>query len=759
MSNSSAPENPRRRPSAKEQQQRSARRNSSSYQEKRPTGSQRSASAPRNANAARRSNSSSTQRSDRREAPAHSTRPTRNTAPARKLQPSKKAPAKKKAIAAAGKNVPVLNKAKSIAATAGQRFVHLLKSSRVALIITIIVGILFVGGLADTLLNLDKAFGGVSVNGIDVSGMNAEQIRAKLNDELETRVESGDVLVYASEKDFRAAIVEQNARASLQASGEDPDSYEPEEDYTYWDTTAADLGAMFPLDEAAEKALAVGRSDGGIFKRLALFFSPANLEFDLNFNPDALEHLAEEIDDAVGDLREDAYIEFEYGYAYAYEGHDGVMVIRDHLAKKLSDAYLSLKPQTYIVAQVEPAPSRISFEKAQATADAINREIGNGALFHYDGKTFHTYAYDLGIWTDANTVQLEDGSYTIKLTIDKDVAVPRLVDELNAHVKGHNTHIQMERVNGEVIVHTSGEGKIPEVAAAVQKLEDELYGENGRVWGDGSDMGVIDINIEESDAPESLTLAQARDLGLVEVIGEYTTYYYNSPENAARIHNVQLAADILDGRIVDSEGGTWRFNTETGPTDTPESGFQAANIIGEGDDYIDDYGGGICQVATTIFNAVYESGLTVTLRAAHTLYQPAYPDGRDAAVSYPDLDFEWRNDFKSDVLLHMSYTDDSVTAQILSVPTGYTVKSEASAWREGAKYGTKFEEDEDLATGNWYISTTGQDGKSIDVTRTIYDSDGSVYYSEVFSSTYSPRDEVVKVGPGTDTSKIKTRDD
>lgn len=80
-----------------------------------------------------------------------------------------------------------------------------------------------------------------------------------------------------------------------------------------------------------------------------------------------------------------------------------------------------------------------------------------------------------------------------------------------------------------------------------------------------------------------------------------------------------------------------------------EAGFQAAHAIINGE-YDDAIGGGICQVATTVFNAVYEAGYPVTERRNHSLYISSYPTGRDAASAYPDLDLTWVNDGTSDVL-------------------------------------------------------------------------------------------------------------
>ena len=93
---------------------------------------------------------------------------------------------------------------------------------------------------------------------------------------------------------------------------------------------------------------------------------------------------------------------------------------------------------------------------------------------------------------------------------------------------------------------------------------------------------------------------------------------------------------MLNNSIARADGGEWSFNDTVGEANE-EAGFQAAHAIINGE-YDDAIGGGICQVATTVFNAVYEAGYPVTERRNHSLYISSYPAGRDAAIAYPDLD-------------------------------------------------------------------------------------------------------------------------
>ena len=155
-----------------------------------------------------------------------------------------------------------------------------------------------------------------------------------------------------------------------------------------------------------------------------------------------------------------------------------------------------------------------------------------------------------------------------------------------------------------------------------------------------------------------------------------------------------------------------------------------------------DYGGGICQVATTIFNAVYDAGLPVVRRHNHSLYVATYPDGRDAAVSWPDLDFIWENDLTSDVLVTLSYTGGSVTCTLYGVDPHREVSTKTGSWKTGQKYGTTNIVDTSIGSDYWYTQTYGRDGSSITVWRTVRDEKGNVIIEDAFESNYDPKNQV-----------------
>lgn len=615
-----------------------------------------------------------------------------------------------------------------------------------------VVALVIVLFMVDLGMNWDRAYGNISINGINVGGMTRQEITQTLKDDFVTPLSQAQVMIYADEK-ARTEALKLMAAAEEAVNNADSASVLDAEEIDFWLTDAVSLKAHLYYEEAVDQALDVGRANGGLFTRLSLTFQPVNIEMDFTLDENEVEHLAATIDIAIGDPRKDTNVVISRAWATVDEGHAGMMVDRTWLTDKLKTALMSKKDIDSFQAQLSNAPSRITKEQAELMCEQLNHALGCEADLTYNSDTYHASDIDLGNWTRVDVVSVGDG-FALKPSLDSSRAIPAIVEGANARVTAEDTTCTFEKTQNGIVVHTAGTGRMPEVSAAVSDLNDELYGPNGYCYTD-KEPQTIDITIGQSDRPESLPLERAIELGLVSKIGEFTTNFSNYFGTENRNHNIKLAADILNNGIIKANGGVWSFNSESGDTNEA-AGFWAAGSIVSGE-VIDSIGGGICQVATTIFNAVYEAGMTITERHNHTLYMANYPDGRDASVSYPDLNFTWRNDLDSDVLLVMSYTDTSITCTLYSVYTGYYAKSDIGEWKDGKEFGYRFKEDPTLATGAYVLKSEGTDGREITVKRTIYNAQGFVLFSDYFTSIYDPNDETYRVGPGTDTDELEKK--
>jgi vancomycin resistance protein YoaR len=234
--------------------------------------------------------------------------------------------------------------------------------------------------------------------------------------------------------------------------------------------------------------------------------------------------------------------------------------------------------------------------------------------------------------------------------------------------------------------------------------------------------------------------ADAEAMGIAERIATFTTNYTSS--NKPRNNNIHVLARDLDGLLI-APGDTFDLNAAAGPS-TPEKGYVPAGAIVNGV-VVPELGGGICQVATTMFNTVFFSGLPVVERYPHSLYMSNYPTGRDAAISIGGKNLRFTNDTEHWILIDTSYTDSSITISFFGTDPGYEVTYETGPWTNITRPPVKEIMDSTLALGSRVVQTAGQSGRTVVVVRTVT-KDGEVLRTDTFKSVYRSTEEVVRVG-------------
>jgi vancomycin resistance protein YoaR len=240
--------------------------------------------------------------------------------------------------------------------------------------------------------------------------------------------------------------------------------------------------------------------------------------------------------------------------------------------------------------------------------------------------------------------------------------------------------------------------------------------------------------------PAHRTTAQARAMGVTTRISRYETIYGGDPN---RIHNVQLVARLIDGKLI-APGATLSFNRATGER-TADKGFLEAPVIINGE-VTTGLGGGVCQVSTTVFNAAYEAGLNITARTNHALYISHYPQGRDATVDYPGVDLRFVNDTRHWLLLRTFVGSSSLVVDLYGAPLHRRVVSETRPLVETGPPPTKSIPDPRYYQGVTLVDESGEPSRSTSVRRRVYTASGRLLYDNTWYSSYRGEDRVVRVG-------------
>ncbi|WP_353949457.1 VanW family protein [Sporolactobacillus sp. Y61] len=150
----------------------------------------------------------------------------------------------------------------------------------------------------------------------------------------------------------------------------------------------------------------------------------------------------------------------------------------------------------------------------------------------------------------------------------------------------------------------------------------------------------------------------------VRPIGSYVTFF--NAGNKSRSNNIMLATEAINNTVV-FPNETFSFNQTVGRR-TKEKGYLPARVIVRGE-YSEGIGGGICQVSSTLFNAVDRAGLRITKRYSHSRRVGYVPPGRDATVDWYGPDFRFRNTYHQPILILAHKYGGSVSFSLYSSDT------------------------------------------------------------------------------------------
>lgn len=165
--------------------------------------------------------------------------------------------------------------------------------------------------------------------------------------------------------------------------------------------------------------------------------------------------------------------------------------------------------------------------------------------------------------------------------------------------------------------------------------------------------------VATEEVQPKLTANTVGQLGIKEEVSSFTVGFEKAPY---RTTNIGRAAELINGSLVLPDE-TWSFNRRVGER-TKENGFVDGLIINNGQ-YEKAAGGGVSAVATTVFNAMFFSGVKPVEYGAHSFYIERYPEGREATVAWGSLDLRFANDSGKALYIRAEATDTSITITFL----------------------------------------------------------------------------------------------
>jgi vancomycin resistance protein YoaR len=331
-----------------------------------------------------------------------------------------------------------------------------------------------------------------------------------------------------------------------------------------------------------------------------------------------------------------------------------------------------------------------------------------------------------------------------------------VVTQVNLRRQGVNinvgTHVNPD-VTETYLVDLAGQIQRPPRNADFKVLGEKVKvipGESGRQL----DVAASRARLVEALADPTLPAAdlvvitqpptiQESDLKHLEVVlATYSTRYRTWQQN--RTHNLKLAVGNLSRAVV-MPGASLSLNERIGPR-LSERGYRAAPIFINGE-IEPSTGGGVCQVATTVYNAALLAGLDILERHHHSRPVNYAPSGRDATVYWGVYDLRIRNNLQHPILLLGKIADGSLTVTILGSRAD---RHDVEIIRSGVaslSFGAKEVPDPELKPDERVVEKKGRNGARVTVTRIVKRGDKLVKQERLHTDVYAPQTEVIRVGP------------
>ncbi len=329
-----------------------------------------------------------------------------------------------------------------------------------------------------------------------------------------------------------------------------------------------------------------------------------------------------------------------------------------------------------------------------------------------------------------NAIVVRERGGTAEIAFDPALLAPAIDEALGDVIRAPvNAMWGTDGTRAWVVPARDGVGFGPEAAA-----------EAVRAAATGTGPRVADIALS-TIAPARST-DEAETYGIVErIAGAVTDLGDSSP---SRTHNVALMANILDNRLV-MPGEIFSFNGAVGPRSS-ERGFQEGQAI-VGGLMVSSIGGGVCQVSTALYDAVFYGGLEIVERINHSFYISRYGEGMDATVSWDGPDLKFRNDTGHPVLIRANADGGRMIVNLYSAHSDRVVEKVVTERHNIVEPRQRYLLDEYAPPGQIIKYTNGQVGFNVDVTRTVTDN-GQLISQRMFPSNYVPEHETFIVGPG-----------
>jgi vancomycin resistance protein YoaR len=570
------------------------------------------------------------------------------------------------------------------------------------------------------LLYAGQIFPGITVAGVDLSGLSPSDAALKLNQELS----------------FPAS-----GRIVFRDGG------------NAWIASPVELGMVFDASSSAQAAYSLGRSGNpvsAVLNQLRARQEGVDVSPVIIFDQRLAYAYVNNLASGINQQAVEASLKIEGTNVIAQPGQVGRLVNVDESLVFLS-AQLQAFRDVEVPLVIEETPPQIMDVNAQAdkARQILSAPLQVNLPNAVQGDP-GPWMFEPSVMAGMLTVKRVDNSGQAEIQVGLEsgafakLLIP-IAGQVDQPAKDAKFYFD-DNTKQLVLIENSNIGRTTDVPATIAAVNEALL----------AGGHAVSLVVKE-DSPRVADTATAESLGIRELVSAQTSYFRGS--NAERMQNIEIAAARYHGIFV-APGETFSMGAILGDVSL-DNGFAEAWII-YGGRTIKGVGGGVCQVSTTLFRTVFFAGFPIVERHSHA-YRVSYYEqtsggrdpllaGLDATVYFPLVDFQFVNDTPNWLLMETYFnpTSQSLTWKFYSTSDGRSVTYEASGPRNITPAPPPlFELNPELKRNELKQVDWAADGADATIVRTVW-KNGAVYFTDTFSTHYEPWQAVCQYGPETE---------
>lgn len=566
--------------------------------------------------------------------------------------------------------------------------------------------------LAFRMAYADQIYPGIRIGGVDVAGMSRSEAAAVL----QTKADE---------------ITSQRAYF---------DGFDQ-----HWAPTLAELGVTVDIQSSIDQAMDIGREDSSrtrLGSAISTLSGSHDLPLILSIDPVALEKWSASVDEDIDLIPHNATLAVVDGEVRIEEESNGTIVDRAAIRESVLGSLQTLQAPTQSLPTVAELPS-VHVADLEPAKLAIQTALSSPIQVKYGSQSWTIEPEAFGQFVTTRIDPAKSGAAAVSVSVDNVALAEWLQEQFAESVDSDPVNAKVAWDGTKLIaIEPSENGAKLRPQSMAEMVSSSFLGNHEPV------EVPITVLVPKVDG------SNLDALGITTKLGVGSSNFDGSDD--ARATNIIVGAQLLNGTLIPPHG-TFSFNHSIGVIG-PELGFVEGQVI-DGEQIGRDYGGGICQVSTTVFRAAFFAGMPIVEGWPHRWRLGFYEmddwtPGLDASIMQPEGDpfgggdFRFQNPSDSWMLVE-SYVDyPRVFVILYGADLGYTVDVSDPIY--GATYDPlppSERVDPKLPAGTVVQTEWAAPGLDINYLRTVYDRDGNTVLSDNWETNFYARGNVFSVSP------------